>query len=193
MDTLSEGVVFQNGESLQQFRYCWSSFWNTSKTSPWLANVWFTLLHPSFFQNAGGDRWPYQVPSTIALRCLDWALGPAATTITQEEEEEEEQQPQAEQEEAGVFVKSSSGRVMQYAIRMRYPGELRFLNVGGFSLNVNFTVMEFKGRNAIYYTYDHRIHPYWSFSIWSWQHFTQQKGFAKGAKGGSIFRSLFKK
>ena len=26
------------------------------------------LLHPPLFQNAGGDRWPYQVPSTIALR-----------------------------------------------------------------------------------------------------------------------------
>jgi len=53
-----------------------------------------------------------------------------ATTITQEEEEEEEeQQLQAEQEEAGVFVKSSNGRVMQCAIKVRYQGELQFLDV----------------------------------------------------------------
>ena len=50
---------------------------------------------------------------------------PTATTITKtEEEEEEEQQVQAEQDEAGVFVKSSNGRVMQYAIKVRYQGFL---------------------------------------------------------------------
>lgn len=80
MDLSSEEeLFFQNGESLQQFRSFWSSFWNTSKSSPWLPNVWFTTFAPPPFPKR--RRWSVAVPSTehdcLAVPWLgSWAFKP---------------------------------------------------------------------------------------------------------------------